>query len=84
MANIAAINTKQHGGVNNEKLKLETLLHSVAANLQAKIRVINCLRIKKGWKSLKKGWKVEKLEKKQPIFLKYILWKKLLDPVKKH
>jgi len=35
MANIAAINTKQHGGANSEQLKLETLVHSVAANRQA-------------------------------------------------
>jgi len=43
MANIAAINNKQHGGAN----KLETLVHSFTANLQAKIHVIDCLRIKK-------------------------------------
>jgi len=48
----------------NEKLKLETLVRSVGANLQAMIHIINCLRIKKGWKSLKKGWKVDKLEKR--------------------
>jgi len=36
------------------------------------------LRIRKGWKSLKKGWKVEKLEKRQPIFFKHILCKKSL------
>jgi len=36
MANIAAINTKQHGGANNEKLKLEILVRSVGENLQAK------------------------------------------------
>jgi len=36
MANIAAINTKQLGVANNEKLKLETLVHSIAANRQAK------------------------------------------------
>jgi len=48
MAIIAAINTKQHGGVNNEKLKLETLVRSVGANLQAIIHIINCLGIKKG------------------------------------
>ena len=68
MAIIAAINTKQHGGANNEKLKLETLVRSVGANLQAIIHIINCLRIKKGWKYSKKGWKVENLEKRQPIF----------------
>ena len=79
MANIAAINNKQHGGAN----KLETLVHSFTANLQAKIHVIDCLRIKKSWKSLKKGCKVEKLEKRQLIFFKYILWKKLLDSSKK-
>jgi len=55
MANIAAINTKQHGGANNEKIKLETLVRSVGANLQAVIHIINCLRIKKGYKYLKKG-----------------------------
>jgi len=33
VANIAAINTKQQGGANNEKLKLETLVRSVGANL---------------------------------------------------
>jgi len=52
MANIAAINTKQHGGANNGKLKLETLVRSVGAtsnlNLQAIIHAISCLRIKKG------------------------------------
>jgi len=48
MANTAAINTKWHGGVNNEKLISETLLRSVGANLQAIIHIINCLRIKKG------------------------------------
>jgi len=37
MANIAATNTKQHGGENNEKIKLETL-RSVDANLQAIIQ----------------------------------------------
>jgi len=49
MANIAAINTKQHGGANNEKLNLETVVRSVAvgANLQAIIHTINCLWIKK-------------------------------------
>jgi len=72
MANIVAINTKQHEVANKKKLTLETLVHSVAANLQAKFHVINCLRIKKA-KSLKKGWKVEKLEKRRPIFFKYIL-----------
>jgi len=35
MPNIVAINTKQHGGANNEKLKLEMLVRSVGANLQA-------------------------------------------------
>jgi len=35
MANIAAINTKQLGGANNEKLNLETLVRSAGANLQA-------------------------------------------------
>ena len=69
--NFVAINTKQYGGANNEKLKLETL-RSVGANLQATIHIINCLQIKK-------GWKVEKLEKS-----KYILWKKSLDLVKNH
>jgi len=81
MANIAAMNTKQHGGANNEKLKLETLVRYVGVNHQAIIihTIINCLQIKKGWKSLQKDWKVEKWEKRQPIFFKYILWKKSLD-----
>jgi len=79
IANIAAINTKQYRGANNKKLKLETLVHSDGANLQAIIHIINCLQMKIGWKSLKKDWKVDKLEKRQPIFLKYILWKKSLD-----
>jgi len=35
IANVAPINTKQHGGANNEKLQLETLVRSVGANLQA-------------------------------------------------
>jgi len=48
MANIAAINTKEHRGANNEKIKLETLIRSVGANLQAIIHIIDCLRIKKG------------------------------------
>jgi len=48
MANIAAINNKQHGRANNEKLKLETLFRSVGANLQAIIQIISSLRIKKG------------------------------------
>ena len=47
MANIAAINTKQHGGANNEKLILETLVRSVGANLPAIIHIISCLQIKK-------------------------------------
>jgi len=79
MANIAAINNKQHRRANNEKLKLDTLLRSVVANLQAIIQIINSLRIEKGWKSLKRGWKIEKLENSQPIFFKYILWKQSLD-----
>jgi len=37
MASTAAINTKQHGGANNEKLKLETLVHSVAAIFKQKL-----------------------------------------------
>jgi len=48
MANIAAINNKQHRRANNEKLKLDTLLRSVVANLQAIIQIINSLRIEKG------------------------------------
>jgi len=50
MANIAAMNTKQHGGANNEKLKLETLVRYVGVNHQAIIihTIINCLQIKKG------------------------------------
>jgi len=51
MVIIATNNTKQHGRGNNEKLKLETLVRSVGANLQAIIHIINCLRIKKGLKS---------------------------------
>jgi len=39
---------EQHGGANNEKPKLETLVHSVGANLQAIIHISNCLQIKKG------------------------------------
>jgi len=62
MTNIAAISTNQHGGANDEKLKLETLVRSVGAKLQAIIHIINCLGNKKDWKSIKKGWKVEKLE----------------------
>jgi len=54
MANIAAINSKQHGGVKNEKFKLETLVRSVGTNLQAIIYIIDCVRITKGRKSLKK------------------------------
>jgi len=48
MAYIAAIRIEQHGGANNEKLILETLVRSVGANLQAIIHINNCLRIKKG------------------------------------
>jgi len=48
MSNIAAIDNKQHGRANNEKLKLETLVRSVGANLQATIQIINSLWIKKG------------------------------------
>jgi len=48
MAIIAAINNKQYGRANNEKLKLETLVRSVGANLQAIIQIINSLRIKNG------------------------------------
>jgi len=48
VANIAAINTKQHGGAKNEKLNLETLVRTAGANLQAIIHIINCLRIKNG------------------------------------
>jgi len=64
MANIAAINTEQYWGANNEKFILKTLARSVGANLQEMINIINCLRIEKGRKSLKKGWEVEKLEKR--------------------
>jgi len=39
MANIAAIDIKQQGGAKNEKFKLETLVRSVGANLQATIRI---------------------------------------------
>jgi len=41
---------KQYGSETNEKLKLETLVRSVSVggNLQTKIHVINCLRIKDG------------------------------------
>jgi len=34
MANIAAINSKQHGGAKSEKHNLETLVRSDGANLQ--------------------------------------------------
>jgi len=34
VANIAAINTKQHGDANSEKLNLETLVRSLGAKLQ--------------------------------------------------
>ena len=44
MANIEAIKIEQHRGANNEKLKLETLVRSVGANLQAIIQIINSLR----------------------------------------
>jgi len=47
VANIAAIHTKQHGGAKNEILKLKALVRTVGANLQAIIRIIICLRIKK-------------------------------------
>jgi len=62
---------KQYGSETNEKLKLETLVRSVSVggNLQTKIHVINCLRIKDGWKSSKKVWKVEKFKKRQLILL---------------
>ena len=53
--NIATINTKQHRGANNKKLKLETLvILMVQNNRQVIIHIINCLR-KKGGKSFKKG-----------------------------
>ena len=61
MVNIAAINTKLDGGANNEKLKLEALVRSVGANLQVIISHNQLFADEKGWKSLKKGWKVEKL-----------------------
>jgi len=35
MTNIAAVKTKQHGGANNGKLQVKTLVCSVGANLQA-------------------------------------------------
>ena len=57
MANTAAINSKQHGGANNEKTKLETLVRSVGANLQAIIHIINCLPFKKRLKMFEKGLK---------------------------
>jgi len=47
MANVAAINTKQHGGANNEKIQLETLVRSVGAHVQAIVHIISCLHIKK-------------------------------------
>ena len=80
MANIAAIKNKQYGPAKNDKLKLETLFFSVGANLQAIIQIINCLR--KGWKSLKMGWKIEKLENRQRLqkhTFKDILFKQSLD-----
>jgi len=65
IATITAINTKQHGGANNEKLKLETLIRNGGANHQAIIIhiIINYLRIKKGWKSLKRAEKLKVREK---------------------
>jgi len=44
MANIATMN----GTENKKKLKSETLVHSVGANLKTTIHVISCLRVKKG------------------------------------
>jgi len=55
MANIAAINTKLHGGANNEKLKLETHVRSVSANLQAIISHNQLFVDKKCWKFWKTG-----------------------------
>jgi len=48
IANIVAMNTKLHGGANNEKLKLETLVCSVGANLQAIISHNQLFADKKG------------------------------------
>jgi len=42
MTNTEAIDTEQHGGANNEKIKLQTLVRSFGANLQAIIRMTNC------------------------------------------
>ena len=70
---------KRHGSENNEKLKLERLDRSVGANVQTTIHIINCLRMKKRWKSLKKDLKVEMFEKSQPIIFKYIICKISLD-----
>jgi len=39
------------GSENDEKFKLETLDRSVVANLRITIHVINCLRIREGFKS---------------------------------
>jgi len=33
-----------HGSENNEKLKLETVVRSVGANLQTTIHIVNCIR----------------------------------------
>jgi len=48
MANNVAINSKLHGGANDEKLKLETLVRSVGANLQPIISHNQLFTDKKG------------------------------------
>ena len=52
---------------------------SYCSDLQTTIHIRYCLPIKNGKKSLKKGWKVDKLEKRQSIFFKHMLRKKSQD-----
>ena len=75
MANIAAINTKQHGGANNEKLKLETLVRYVGANHQAIIIdiIINCYGLKKAGNLQNRAEKLKSQKKYKVIGFKCVL-----------
>jgi len=69
MVNIAAIKIEQHGGASNEKLKLEALVRTVGANLQAIFHLSNIVY---GLQKLEIFERAEKLQNIQPIFLTYI------------
>jgi len=86
LANIAAIKIEQHGGAYNEKLKLNTLVYSVGADLQAIFHISNWLWIKKRLKIFERADKSKDNPFSWNAYLKKITrWAyKSLDLVKNH